>query len=401
MACSLSESNGRIHSSLYLNYINSKKIHNFFIGGNPDNPNVQYIKFSYKNAFKSKICKSKKPKIVCFFGTNLIHCRCKKTSPIFKTPLMYLLRNYCYSNNLVLLNQLNSYVQENNIGTIVLWGGNTPFLYEYALELSKGNNLKLAIHTGEDYPLKNYNFISKTPSLFFKIYQSKLRYSAMNAYTYSSLNVYANRELLEAYENNFGVSNNHVIYFSSEFNEDKKPRFPVKRIIYAGNLRVDRFNSIAIISEHILKREDIGIEIYGNLSKSLLKRTKKYKNISYKGFLPYSELSKKLKEADLLLHVEGFSKKYIKDCAFAFSTKISDYYMLNIPVFVFGPKEISGVKFAYMLNKDFTATSSNELSKLDDFLDGNVKYDIDFNKIKKLFDCSFNSDRMLDLIEEE
>ena len=400
MACSLTESNGRIHSLLYLNYLDSKNVHNFYLGGEPNHPNVIYINFSFLKAFKSKVLRKKDQHISCFRGTNSVVCRNRKRI-LFKirTPLTYLLRNYFYANNRSLIKELNDYISENNIDAIVLWGGNTPFLYELALKISQANNIKLIIHTGEDYPLKNYNFISRGPSIFFRRYQKQLRNYAMDAYAFSSLNVYANEELLKAYEGAFKTANNNVIFFSSCLIEAERTNSPITKIVYAGNLNVDRFESITKIAKYLEKFQDVKIYVYGNVNKRILKKIKLYKNISYQGVLNYEELKNKLREADMLLHIEGFSKYYIKDCKFAFSTKISDYYMLNKPVFVFGPKEISGIKFANNLNSDFTATSLNELNKLDAILNGTKKYNVNYTKIKNMFDSHMNSKKMFELLE--
>ena len=84
-----------------------------------------------------------------------------------------------------------------------------------------------------------------------------------------------------------------------------------------------------------------------------------------------------------MLHLEGFDKDYIKDCKYAFSTKISDYCALGVPFFTYGPKEISGVNFLYNHIPSYVAINKNELSKLDNIL--NEVNNEQFEKLSILF----------------
>ena len=71
-----------------------------------------------------------------------------------------------------------------------------------------------------------------------------------------------------------------------------------------------------------------------------------------------------IQNADDLLHIEGFSENYFKDCRFAFSTKISDYLMVGKPFILYGPTEISGEKFYSKLQTHWCITSKEELKRL-------------------------------------
>lgn len=396
-AASSSESNGRIHLLPYLNFLNGGHVFNFYLNGSPDLREIKYITFSNKQVLKSKFKLGKVNPLV-HFGESREQTLIKKSSKS-KYSILHLIRNFCYSKNNQIKNELKAFIVLNKIDHIVLWGCNVPFLYEYASVLASENNINLSIFTGEDYPLKKYNYLSKCPSLFFKPFQNKLYKSCKKAYSQSSLNLFATGDLLNIYKKEFSLSNCDVIHFSSSLSKLNNSTKSINKIVYAGNLYSDRVNSILDIAEHIKHLPSVTMEIYGRIEKKNLKKIANFNNIHYKGLVSYNELISRLSEADLLLHIEGFSKYYKKDCKFAFSTKISDYFILNKPFFIYGPKEISGVKFAYEFNKDFVAISKDELSKLDSILNGSIKYKVDYNYLYNNFSVEKNAEKMSNYIE--
>lgn len=397
-AASVSESNGRIHLLQYINYIKGGHIFNYYLNGSPDVNEIKYITFSNRQVFKSKFHLGNVNSLIHYGkpSTQNSNKRSKKSKYAF----LHLMRNFCYSKNNQILKELEKFIIINNINHIVLWGCNVPFLYEYASYLSLNNNIELSIYTGEEYPLKRYNYLSKCPSLFFKPLQKRLYKSSFEAYKQSSLNLFATEDLLNAYKKEFLINNFDVVHFSSSLSRIDNKSKSINKIIYAGNLYNDRVNSILEIAEHIQKSPCVDIEIFGHANKSNLNKLKKFKNVFYKGLIPYNELISKLKDADLLLHIEGFSKYYKKDCKFAFSTKISDYFLLNKPFFIYGPKEISGVNFAYQVNSDYVAVSKDELSKLDSILDGSKRYIVDYEYLYENFSTEKNAQKMFALIEK-
>ena len=396
-ACSESESNGRIHSLHYLKYIESGNVFNLYINGIPDVEKVNYIHFSNKQALLSKLL-GKKICPTIFAGKKQENISIKKTKKS-NFPFFHFARNAVYSKNKKILNYLTAIIEKNNIDSIVLWGSNVPFLYEYSFYLSKHCGKNLFIFTGEDYPLKNYNYISKFPSLFFKPFQRKLRKMANQAYQTSFKNIFATKELEQSYISKFSLSNTYVVNFSSLIQKTKNLPSEINKILYAGNLYSDRVNSLIDIALHIKEKNDVVIDVYGNASKKLIKKMSKIGNINYLGTVPYNELMNKFDEADLLLHIEGFSNYYKKDCRYAFSTKISDYFMMNKPFFIYGPLEISGVNFAYKINEKFVAVSRNDLIKLDEILNGNVKYSVEYELLLEKFSASKNAEKMFEIIE--
>ena len=283
---------------------------------------------------------------------------------------------------------------ENKIEVIQIWGTNIPFLYKYGYKLSKKNNIPLTIFTGEDYPLKKYNFINKF-SLFFPIFRHKLYKNAKKAYLISEANIYASDELLEHYSNKFSVNKGKVIHFSSTLNKnDYKTTSENSDIIYGGNLYSDRCKSLIEIANHLRSSEIINV--YGNASEENKKLLSSISNIKYFGVIDYKELIKKYKNGKLLIHIEGFSDDYIKDCQFAFSSKLSDYIVSGKPFFVYGPDKISGVNYIKKIDERIVATNISELSKIDEVIKKSIVLD---NNIVREFEATYASNKMSGILE--
>ena len=379
---SKTESNGRIHSYFVKESIPGR-LHNFYVRGIPDVEGVKYISVSPKKALLSKL------------SLGILNARFNKedggvsgsakASPKSKKVFFHRIRSFAYLNNRRIIKNLSAYISENNIDTIYLWGCNVPFLYNYAWKLAKLNNIDLITFTGEDYPLKDYNYISYKKSCSFKYFQRRFQKESKKVYELSKKNMFANEELKELYSNAYSLKNAEVNYFKSELSRVDRKVDKIRNIIYGGNLYPERANSLLEIASYIEKYEDVVVNVYGNASDEIIGKLNEHRNIKYHGLVSYLELLEETKKADLLLHIEGFSKEYIKDCKYAFSTKISDYFALGLPMFVYGPEEISGVKFCKKVIPSFTAINSNEISKINSILEGKSVYSLNYKKIEKMF----------------
>lgn len=388
------ESNGRLHGYNFLKYIKEGKIHNFYVRGNDDIKEVNYIKVSNKNAFLNKLSIGlKKICLDCHLGSDVNEEQSGRRSNKSKYVFFHLVRNWAFSNKKI-IQQLSEYIKRNNIDLIQIWGTNIPFLYKYGYKLSQSNNIPLSIFTGEDYPLKTYNFINRW-SILFPVFRRKLNNQAKRAYLKSKANIFATDELMEYYSKTYGCNNNYVIHFSSLLNSANFNEKENDGIFYGGNLYSGRCDSIIDVANSLSGKEMI--HVYGNCSKKDIEKLSVVSNICYHGVIKYDELLTKMATAKLLLHVEGFSKGYIKDCRFAFSSKISDYLLTKKPVFFYGPLEISGIKYINNLDNRVVASSKLELSKLNDVLNQNIK--INYNLIADL-SADFVSNKMMSILEE-
>lgn len=385
------ESNGRILSLLFNDW-DDGLIHNYCVGGCPDKGGVNYIFNSDLSNLKSLLSFGfVKPRTFSFADNK--NNDSNETNASVKTnkkAIHYFIRNILYIFNFHISKFLKKYIIRNQIKKIFLFGTDAPYMYRLARVLSKKCGISLEIYTCEDYPLKNYNYIQggkHNHNIFFKLLMRSLKKQTRKAYAVSTKCSFNSELLLEDYKKVFKLNNPTVRYLPSVLEKvNYKPR-EIRHIVYGGNLYFDRVNSLLDISKVLAEiNKEVVLDVYGKTNTEDALRLKNCPNINYHGVVSYARMIGIYKNADMLLHVDGFSEYSILDCKHAFSTKISDCYLLGIPFFIYAPIEIASTQYAYKMNKLFTATSFKELEeKLNDVINNRERFTIDYGKIEEDF----------------
>lgn len=382
------ESNGRILSLLFSGY-DDASLYNYCIGGVPDKKDVYYIRMNDKKNIKSLLSFGYiKPELDCYVSSNGSLSTSNHIN--HKKAFHYFIRNILYSMNFHIIRYMKRYIRDNNIKSIFLFGADAPYMYRLSRLLSKRCNIPLEIYTCEDYPLKDYNYIEggrHNKNIFFKLLMRSLKKQARNAYKVATSSTFNSEPLLEDYKKVYKLNNPSVRYLPSILTKvDYKPR-DIRHIVYGGNLYSDRVNSLLDISEALLiVNKDVVIDIYGKASEEDISRLNARSNINYHGLVDYVKMIEIYKSADMLLHVDGFSSYSLLDYKHAFSTKISDCYMLGIPFFIYSPIDIASTEYAYSMNKDYTAISRDKLGvKLNNIINNHLPYKVDYQIIKRDF----------------
>lgn len=387
-ALSAAESNGRILFLLFVG-CDEMSLHNYCLGGVPNKNGVHYIRMNDKRNIKSLVSLGYvRPSNYRYVSDgNGISVN---SSSSHKKAIHYFMRNILYMINFHIVRYMVRYLKDNNIESIFLFGADSPFLYRLSRILSKKCSIPLEIYTCEDYPLKNYNYIESgkhNNNMFFKLLMRSLKKQASKAYWIASKSTFNSDLLCEDYKKAFRISNPGVRYLPSILDRAEYKERDIRHIIYGGNLYTDRVDSLLDISKVLLDvNKDVVMDIYGKASDEDIARLKDCSNINYHGVVEYFKMIEIYKNADMLLHVDGFSEYSIKDYKHAFSTKISDCYMLGIPFFIYAPIDIASTQYAYKMNKDYTALSIEELKdKLNNIINNHLPYKVDYEKIKKDF----------------
>ena len=387
-ALSNTESNGRIISLLFVNYIGSV-IYNYCLGGVPDKNDIYYVNMNDKRNIESLLTFGLiKPDMFCpAFSSNRVSFSGAVKS---RKAIHYYIRNILYMINFHITKYMVKYIKNNDIESIFLFGADSPFLYRLSRILSKKCNIPLEIYTCEDYPLKDYNYIEggkHNKNIFFKLLMKSLKKQARKAYWIASKSTFNSELLCEDYKKAIKVSSPSVRYLPSILDRvDYKVR-DIKHIVYGGNLNSGRVSSVIDVLNTLKELEsDVVLHLYGKIDKRDLETVNKYSNAKYEGLIPYIDLVSVLKNADMLLHVEGFSEYHLKDYRHAFSTKISDYYMLGIPFLMYSDKTIASTQYGLVICPDYVCTNKIELKeKLKNILSGKTPYNVDYEKIKNDF----------------
>lgn len=146
-------------------------------------------------------------------------------------------------------------------------------------------------------------------------------------------------------------------------------------LVYAGGLHFNRDKMLIKISNLLRRISEqshlqIHLKIYSGqtLTAKQINDLTVYPVSSFEGMVQGEELKQVLNKADILVHVESFSRKNIYDTKLSLSTKIPEYLSVGKLILAVGPKEIASMQYlkdcAYCINdlKDCELNLSSLLS---------------------------------------
>ena len=121
------------------------------------------------------------------------------------------------------------------------------------------------------------------------------------------------------------------------------------RLLYAGNLGAGRWKSLGLIAESVNRLNQEGYQICLNIY-SATPLTRAMKNALIGEYcrlhdpVPYEELLRIQKKADVVIHAEGLSLKDRLAVHQSFSTKLVDYFILGKCIFAVGTKDVASIQ---------------------------------------------------------
>jgi len=266
-----------------------------------------------------------------------------KTSKTRRTPFLQILRNLLWYSKKWKTEIFDKWIAGFNPEIILLQVGDSIFMYDIALSLSKQFNIPLFIYNSEDYYFKDRRSISP----IFHIHRRFLKKRFENLMANTAYVVYICDMLKDDFNKTFNIPG-EAIYTSSTFTSEYKDKNnDPPKISYLGNIGVERWKSLVEIGKAI---QSINSDYYINIyTQNVPLEAKEYltaeNGIMLKGSIPYVEVIKIMKESDVLLHVESFSDFAKWDLKHAFSTKIADSLSCGTCLFVYGPEEIASIKY--------------------------------------------------------
>ena len=286
-----------------------------------------------------------------------------KSKKAKKTPFTMLLRSFLW-NRRKWREDFYIWVESFKPEMVLLQAGDSPFLYDLAVEIAKKYNAPLVIYNSEDYYFKNYNYL-KRGGFFYPAFRTILKKATKKAVNYASLSIYISEDLKNTYDEEFG-KNSDYIYTSTEVEpcvkDSDEPVFS-----YLGNLGLNRHLGLIKIAKELNQiNSEYKLDVYGKLPNEEVKKAFDSCNaINYKGLVSYDEVKKVIKNSMLVFHTESFESFYAKDICHGFSTKIADSLASGTCFVLFAPEHISCAK--YVKEKDCAVLITDE-SELKDKL---------------------------------
>jgi hypothetical protein len=261
-----------------------------------------------------------------------------------------IIRDIIYGTGLWRSKKLIDWIECFTPDSVFFHSGNSVFSFRIANEISLKLDIPLDVFISDDYVL---NAMPK--GVIARILHRRLRNNYQSALSRARYVFVIGDDMASAYNAEFCrnfIPAMNAVYFSSS---PSRVSFEFKSpgsidIVYAGALHLGRDQSIVqfgLLAQALSEELDVKIKINVYCiqvpAKHILDRFCEC-GVVYGGALNQAELASRIKNADFVLHVESFERKYINLTKLSVSTKIPEYLASEICIIAFGPSEVASVR---------------------------------------------------------
>ncbi len=293
----------------------------------------------------------------------------------YKLEVMYLLRDLIWSSNRWKTNKFLEWLDRFSPEVVFFVGSNYRFSYNIALWIANERNIPFMLFCTDDYVTSK-----PTTNLFWWIKYWGVKNRFIKAINIAKRVFVIGDAMANEYSSRFGrectVIMNSVDIPKIFPNYKKSDRKYIK-LVYAGNLGLNRWQPLTEINEYLmeLRKNDI----YGKMyiyslnvpSGKVFNALNNPPSMGYYGSLKGDQLKKEIQDADIVIHVESFDKKNRHLTRLSMSTKIPEYLALGKCILAYGPSDVASIKYLIDNNAAVVACNRNELKqKLDLLLNG-------------------------------
>ena len=355
-----SDSNGRTISRL-LDTLSVEQKCQFYVYGCPDfSEGHNFYNVTDRDALYSFVKRMKKDGVVKAVQTTPVNKPNQKK--VRKTPLKMLFREFvwkygCWNNK-----YLDKWLKDTNPAAILVVAGDNAFTLDFARKVARKRNIPIILYSTEEYPFKNYNYVTRKASLFYALWRAKLKKAYKRIEKYIKAGVFNTEALVKLYKSEYSYPC-YVVYQSSDINEadNYKTREPIT-ISYLGNLGLNRHKALIRIAEVLGEIDsNIKLDIYGKADDFVIEELKQCPSIRFKGFVGYEEVIDIIHNSTLLIHAEYRDEFYTRDLKYAFSTKITDSVCSGTPFLIYAPDELVETQFLRENDCAFVVSEKTEL----------------------------------------
>lgn len=355
-----SDSNGRTISRL-LDTLSVEQKCQFYVYGCPDfSEGHNFYNVTDRDALYSFVKRMKKDGVVKAVQTTPVNKPNQKK--VRKTPLKMLFREFvwkygCWNNK-----YLDKWLKDTNPAAILVVAGDNAFTLDFARKVARKRNIPIILYSTEEYPFKNYNYVTRKASLFYALWRAKLKKAYKRIEKYIKAGVFNTEALVKLYKSEYSYPC-YAVYQSSDINEadNYKTREPIT-ISYLGNLGLNRHKALIRIAEVLGEIDsNIKLDIYGKADDFVIEELKKCPSIRFKGFVGYEEVIDIIHNSTLLIHAEYRDEFYTRDLKYAFSTKITDSVCSGTPFLIYAPDELVETQFLRENDCAFVVSEKTEL----------------------------------------
>lgn len=362
-----SDSNGRTLAKLFQGF-NKVNLAQLFVYGNPDFTVCdRYYKVTDRDALQSLLEWKETGGVVeslTMLSSEAVLTTNTSAKRVRKTPLSMLLREFAWLVGRWNGSGLKQWIDSFNPEAVFVSLGDNIFLSRLAIQVAKKYNIPVYAYSTEDYCFKNYNYLTKRPSLFYKIFNLWMNRAFKKLEKYVKLGIFNTPMLADAYSKKFKYPCT-CVFSPSDIDFEKNTEVSqTPTVSYLGNLGVGRHKALVELAKILGEvMPGVKLDVYGKLPASVeaANLITACDDICYKGFVSYSDVVRHIRESTLLVHAELDDKFYSKDLKYAFSTKIADSVCSGTPFLIYARRDLAETDFLISNQCAFVADSKELL----------------------------------------
>jgi len=279
-----------------------------------------------------------------------------------KFPLNYLLRGLLWKRRFWCTNQLNQWLDEFKPECVFLAFSDDYFIPQIALYVAKKYDVPIISCIGDDYYFNDKFSISP----FYYLYRKTYKKLVNNVFLHGGSAAYIGDKIRDKYNSEFGLDG-ETVYLTSEIKRHNFVPINIDNplIVYCGNIRLGRNYSICAIANALGRMNPkYKIDVYSNESdQKYYKMLEDNPNIEFHGAVPYSQVVKIMECSDVLIIVEGFSKKDVSITRYSLSTKVADSLAVGGSVLTLGSIECGAIEYMKNIECGPVCTSIEQLDQ--------------------------------------
>ena len=335
----------------------------------------------------------------CLDGCPVKGPRISKRIPLKNTGLYRLIRKWIWKKRYWLTEELLNWVVEFKPDLIFLCTGEDFFQYEIASYFSKELHVPIIASITDDVYFKNHFSLSP----FWWIYKNLINKRIKSFMKLDVTGSFCSDKIKDKYCGYFGIPGftQYIASKKASFSLCSPLPISIKKAFYFGNLEYGRWNSLVDIAGAFMKEKNV-VEVHVYTSDYVsYKKKKRPSNLILHSPVSYAEVLEMTQKADLLLIVESFKQKYVRDTAYSLSTKVADCLSSGRPILCYAHAQTGAAWF--LKNKDaaIIATNKEELElAVRQISNQAVDFEALSNKEMQVFDACFNIEDQAELFKE-
>lgn len=275
-----------------------------------------------------------------------------------------LLRNLVWDSRLWHGAEFEAWLDRLNPALIVLQSGDSAFMLNIAVGISKIRHIPLVVYNTEGYYFFDHNYLPYhwSDKIAFPIFRHLYRKSFRRLMKQADHAIYLNDRLKSDYDKAF-AGKSDVIYNSSSLTFDIHYNIKARPIFsYLGNLGIKRPEALVEFAD-VLGRIDknLHLDIYGDADSRARQLFKTCPFISFHGLVSYDKVREIMQESDVLVHVEKNDPVLARELRYAFSTKIADSLCSGRNFIVYAPTSLACAQYVKTTGAAWQASDPEDL----------------------------------------